>query len=409
MSIFRKNVLHKKKQSFHGNVNISLPISWHIISYFFFGILVSIIIFLYFFQFSKIETVEGLLVPEKGLVTIQSSRVGVVESIEVNEGQAVSAGQGLMRIANNEFLLGGRSASSLVLDNLNFQDVEIFKQQKQITDASAAERRALMERVSGIESEISGLDDQIALQKKLVERAKADLDRATEIATRGFVSRRDIETREAAYITREQQLTQLKQSRSRLKAEIGQALQSTKRIEADSSRQVSLLESQKFDLAQRQANIRAAEATQLEAPIGGIITALTARKGQAVNPQQQLMMIVPDKSDLIGELSVASSSIGFLKENQHVSLALDAYPYQQFGTISAKITAISSAPISRANAEGRDIAVYIVTVRLQSNLIRVYGKQRRLKPGMKISARISTQKQSIFEWLFEPIFSLKNR
>jgi membrane fusion protein len=121
------------------------------------------------------------------------------------------------------------------------------------------------------------------------------------------------------------------------------------------------------------------------------------------------MSVVPTASELRAELYVPSSSIGFLKIGQEVSVALDPFPYQRFGTVPAEITTIASAPVLQSGGNSNSAAVYIVTASLKTEKIMAYGAVEDFLPGMTLTARITTEKQSLLRWLFDPIFAVRKR
>jgi membrane fusion protein len=147
----------------------------------------------------------------------------------------------------------------------------------------------------------------------------------------------------------------------------------------------------------------------LTSPISGTVTAVTARLGQPVNPQQPLMVVMPDGAVPRAELYVSTAAVGFLEVGQEVRLAVDAFPYQRFGTVAARIVQISSVAVPKATAEGGAVPVYLVTAELSEPHVTAFGRKQPLLPGMSLSARIVTEKQSLIEWLFEPLFAVRGR
>jgi membrane fusion protein len=147
----------------------------------------------------------------------------------------------------------------------------------------------------------------------------------------------------------------------------------------------------------------------LRAPVAGRVTALTARIGQPVSQQGQLMTIVPAGAKLHAELAVPSAAIGFVKQGQEVRLAIDAFPYQRFGTVMGKVQTVSASAINAQGPNETRIAVYPVTVVIDQANIAAYGRSEPLVSGMTLSARIVTEKQSLLEWLFEPLFAVRRR
>jgi membrane fusion protein len=41
--------------------------------------------------------------------------------------------------------------------------------------------------------------------------------------------------------------------------------------------------------------------------------------------------------------------------------------------------------------------------------VAAFGRNEALIPGMTLSARIVTEKQSLLEWLFEPLYAVRQR
>jgi membrane fusion protein len=228
------------------------------------------------------------------------------------------------------------------------------------------------------------------------------------IAAKGFLSRRDLDARDATLLGRRQQLAQLDQARSAKLATVADARRSIAQSEASAHAQAIAVQSQRTQLSQQMAQFDAAKGYALTSPVAGTVTALTARLGQPAVQGQQLMIVVPDGGRARVELYVPTSAAGFLKVGQDVRLAIDAFPYQQFGTVAARISNIATAAVLKQSENG-NTPVYLVTAELPRPWIRAFGQRQPLEPGMTLTARIVTRRQSLFEWLFEPLFAVSRR
>jgi multidrug efflux pump subunit AcrA (membrane-fusion protein) len=153
----------------------------------------------------------------------------------------------------------------------------------------------------------------------------------------------------------------------------------------------------------------AAEGAVLTSPYDGNATAVTARPGQPADPRQPLMMIVPAGAVPRAELHVPTAAAGFLAVGQEVRLAVDAFPYQRFGVATGRIAEISTVAIPKASADGRTAPVYLVTAELDRPWVDAFGRRHALRPGMTLTARIVTERQTLLEWLFEPLFAVASR
>lgn len=409
MSLFRSEVFEHRKDKLHGNVHMALPISWQIIGVLLFTAVFVALTFLSLASYSRIETVSGIITPTGGISQITSARTGVIKDIKIIDGQDVETGTALIEINADQRLADGNASNALILDSLATQESGLQQQKRQVSAAMQAEQAQLSARINGLNAEIVGINEQIAVQQGLVVSAKEQLDQARVVAERGFISKRDILTREETYLSRQQQLSGLRQTLARQQAAAREANLAITQARANAGAQISSLNSQKSDITQRMVNTQASSAYQLSAPIDGKVTALTARVGQPVSTGQPLMAIIPTGSKLVAELYVPSAATGFIEVGQSVGLAVDAYPYQRFGTVKARIKSIASAPITQPGPNGATIAVFLVTAELDETSISAYGENKPLSTGMSLTANIVTEEQSLIKWLFEPLFAVRNR
>ena len=104
-------------------------------------------------------------------------------------------------------------------------------------------------------------------------------------------------------------------------------------------------------------------------------------------------------------LGVPSSAVGFLEPNQPVRIAVDAFPYQVYGALSGKVTAISGAAAPGTGGEGE---VFQVRATLPAE-VWAYGTPHPLRPGMTLTARVRTRPRSLLAWMFDPVLAVGRR
>lgn len=408
ISLFRPEMAAARRDRLYGDISLMVPMSWQLIGYLLFAAIALAAIFLATASYSRVETVLGAVVIDKGTAPIVPTRAGVIADIQVREGQRVRAGQVLARIRSEEDLANGGTASQKVLESLQQQDRQLGDQAALILSAASAESSRLSAAIAGTRQEIATLDRQISDQEQLVALAENQFRQIRSVADKGFISRRDLDAQEATLLSRRQQLEQLHQSRAAKAASLADARREIAESESTARAQSAAVQAQRTGLAQQTAQFDAAKGYALKSPLAGTVTALTGRAGAPATQGQPLMVIVPDGGRARIELYVPTSAAGFLKKGQDVRLAVDAFPYQQFGTIPARIADISNAPIARQTAEG-ETPVFLVNAELSRLSVRAFGRERPLLPGMTLTARIVTRRQTLLEWLFEPIFAVSRR
>lgn len=408
MSLFRPEVIEARKDRLHGDISLAVPLSWQAVGYLLFAALASALVFLAAASYSRVETVGGAIVVDKGVSSVVATRAGVISELAVVEGQSVRQGQFLARVRAEEDLTGGSTAPQRVIDAIRSQDRHLGSQAGLMLDAAAAEQSRLAAGAAGIRQEISALDQQIADQNRLVALAEEEFHRARDIATKGFLSRRDLELREATLIARRQELGRLRQSHASKQASLAETARAIAQSGAAARAQAVAIQAERSELAQHMVQFDAAKGFAIVSPVAGKVTAVTARIGQPTAAGQQLMAIVPAGGRVRVELHVPTSAAGFIMRGQQVQVAIDAFPFQQFGTVPARITEISTAAIPKPAAGGAT-PIYLVTAELARPSIDAFGRKHPLQPGMTLTARIVTRRHSLLEWLFEPLFAVGRR
>ena len=407
--MFRSEVLAHRVEKLQGNVAIAIPPSWQSVGYVVFGGVAAAGAFLSLASYARVETVTGSIVPDKGIAAIVPTRNGVILSLPAREGQHVAAGAELASIRVEEDGANGLSASAQVEAAARRQDASLAAQMNANDLAAEAQMHQFAAQRAGAAAESEQLRSQIALQHELIASAQNDYDRARTIAGRGFISQRDLQVREESLLARRQGLAQLTQSLASRQAALMEAERAAAQVAAQARAQSAGIAASRAEVAQQAASVAGTRSYGLRAPIAGRVTALTARIGQPATAQAPLMSIVPDGSVLRAELAVSSSAVGFVKQGQQVRLSIDAFPYQQFGTINGQVITVAASAVSQQTADGRTISVYPVTVALDRSDIAAYGRREPLVPGMTLAARIVTEKRSLLQWLFEPVFAMRRR
>lgn len=408
-SIFRQEAIDYRANRLQGEINLAQPLSWQLISYFLAGILVISVAVLATSTYSKNETVTGVIVPTSGLVRIVSSRPGKVSELFVTEGSRVKTGQPVARISVTESLNDGSKVSERISTSIFRQDKNLSNQSAESERLRISEEKRILEQINGFKNEINLLDRQLSIQDNLVQLAVDDLSRAKEIAVRGFISQREIAQREETLLVRRQTLQQIMQTRALKISGMAEANRNIERNRAQSASTIAGLGAVRARLEQDLVSAEGEEGYTLTAPASGSTTAIAARVGQQVSANSPVLAIVPSGSKLRAELQVDSRAIGFIAPNQEVRLMVDSFPFQQFGSIGGRVVSVPSAPtLLPSDREGANF-VYIVPVDLDSQGIVAFGQWRSLLSGMSITARVTTRKQSLLEWLFQPLFAIQRR
>ena len=389
-------------------IDLSLPLAWRVVLYSIAAVVFSVFGILLLGSYSRVQTASGVVIVDKGVANVHASRAGVVQALFVREGQEVRSGDRLAMISAEDPLIGGKWAYGEEAAALEQQEKQLVAQASSVSEAARHEQEGLVENVRGLQQVVASLGTQIADQERLIRIGATDYARAKEIAADGFVSKRDLDSREATLVSYKQQFENLMQMRAAKEAEIQADMRSIQRSAASTNAQVGALNTSRTELLQRLAQAEMARGYILAAPANGEVTAVTARLGQRLTPEQQLMMILPAQSHIEAELYVTPNDAGMLRNGQSVQVAIDAFPYQTFGTVTGRIVSVSHATILKDGPSGQS-PVYLVRVQLPKPWIEAYGRREPLRVGMTVTARIVVAKLSLLNWIFEPLFAVSRR
>lgn len=408
-SLFRQEVAVSRSERVFGDVAVLIPTSWHAVGALLFAAVVVAVAFASFATYGRVVTVTGSVVPTAGVAAIVPAKSGVIVGLAVAEGQRVEAGQPVASIRSEADPTEGLSVGERIERAIARQDANVLLQLRASQSAARSGEQQLDAQRAGLKAEIAQIVSQLSFQKTLITSSQRAYDRAAKIAARGFISQRDLEALQDAVVTREQIMAQLTQSLAAKRSQLSEVERLAAQSRFQSTAQAAALEGSRAQIEQQAAAAQGNRSYLIRAPIAGQVTALTARVGQAATTQGGLMSIVPTASPLRVELAVPSAGIGFVRPGQTVRLAIDAFPYQRFGTIGGTVSTVATSPVAQMVANGSTMAVYPVMVSLQSPWLMAYGRQERLVPGMTLTARIVTQRQSLLQWLFDPLFAVARR
>jgi membrane fusion protein len=241
---------------------------------------------------------------------------------------------------------------------------------------------------------------------------KNNYEKARTMLEEEFISSMDVETFYRKYLDQKQQYQSLKMRLETADSSLQNIPIHIKALKINSEREIANIESQISEIVKQRAQVEGQREIISTAPVSGRITSVVVNEGQRLNPSMPLFSIIPEGSSLQANLFLPTRSIGFLEIGQDLNISYEAFPYQKFGTYSGEVSQIAKSVIMPGEpASGLTFKepVYKVAASLESQDILAYGKRIPLKPGMMLSADIVLDERTIFEWLLEPLYSLRGK
>ncbi|MCA0277517.1 MAG: HlyD family type I secretion periplasmic adaptor subunit [Proteobacteria bacterium] len=159
-------------------------------------------------------------------------------------------------------------------------------------------------------------------------------------------------------------------------------------------------------------------ASVLTSPVAGRVQQVeVGTSGDVVQTGQQLMVVVPDGTELEIEAMLLNKDKGFVREGQEARIKLEAFPFTRYGTLDGKVATVSNnaipsgASISAGDGAAQAAAgplVFPVRIVFDRMSIHADGGDVTLTPGMSVTAEIKTGSRRVLQFLLDPLMEMKD-
>jgi membrane fusion protein len=428
MPLFRTEAAPENNGRYYGV--ITLRTRW---VYWFLSIAVTVfstaaIVLFAYGTYTKRANLQGYLVPTQGITRIHSSMAGRIGEVRVTEGQLVAAGDTLAVVLDERQSAAGSEARGAVEAQIKLRLQNLRSTQEQQTALYKQTREGLRSRLSALQTEAAQLKQEHATQAKRLDMARKTESRYDELVSKQFVSPTTAQEKAEAVIDQQARLQTLARGQTTAEREIAAVLSELASLPMRENTQLAELERGIQAAQQELIEVQTRREVLVVAPHAGTVSGLTGKAGLAVSVDKPLMTLIPAGSALEGHLFAPSKDAGFVRKGQTVLIRYQAYPYQKFGHYSAVVQEVSSTPLmpgelmypvaprvetsallasipTMPNTE----PMFRVKVKLASQTAQAYGQPQALQAGMQLEADVMLDTRTLFEWVLEPLYSLRGK
>ncbi len=378
------------------------------------SLIIAILALLVFGDYTRKTQLEGMVIPAGGLINITSNRDGYVDTIPVQQGQRIQAEQALIRLSDHTRDGNGQHTLSALLHSLTLQHTMIEHQEQQERATFLAQQQAAEKHTARLHEELASARHALTLTENKARLAASIYARYQQLQS--WIAVAELQQQEMVLADAQNAVEQQRQLQQRLQRDI-ETLSSELTIQQQQHLiRLNDLARQQENLRQQRIELNQQRAMTMMAPVSGEVAAIMVKPGQAVKTQDLLLSLLPEQSTLHVELYAPSRAVGFIRPGQHVGLRFTAYPYEKFGVQQGNVAAMTQVSLQASDMRPGQVAHwkeneshYRITVTLDKPTITAYGMEQQLKPGMTVSATVELDKRRLYEWLFEPLWSLKGK
>ena len=412
LPLFRKEAVDRQRERLYGELILAQPVSYWVITVFLVAITSFACWFLITKSYTRKETVPGIIVPREGIVTVYPPQAGILARLNISEGMTVEESEELFSMLADQRMTGGEYVGLKLIEQIEIQETHLNRKLAYERERASAALETNENRTSRLQKEINQLERLIRTQNEALDIALNSYRRMQKLFSENVIAPVELEEYYRRYLEQKQQSESLAMRMDEAISSLVETIINVRTLEINCNREITDIENQLTELAKQRTQIEGQRQTVVNAPVAGRITAVTVNVGQRIDPARPLFSIIPNGSDFQADLYLPTRSIGFLEVGQSVNISYEAFPYQKFGTYSGRISQIAGSvimpgePVSGLSFQE---PVYKVTASLENQHVQAYGKEIPLRSGMILSVDVVLNKRSLFEWLLEPVYSLRGK
>ena len=410
-SLFRQEVFSAKRNTWLGEIVLIRPTSFAYLTIITTLIVVVMLSYLFWGEYTRKAKAIGYIVPNSGLIKVSPQQAGVVSELRVQEGQSVNKGD-VLAFINTERATAGGDAQLGISKQLTARRGLLNQDREKLTTLYAQQARALSDRANNTRAELAQVESSVALQRERVRITETMLATQLRLNHEKFISDLALQQKEQERLVDLSNLENLKRGRTVLLRDLAAIDADAKALPLKRENEISQVSKSLASLEQDRIEVESRRETLLTAPQSGMVTALATDKGKLALAGQAVLSIIPLGSSLQADLYIPARAAGFVRERATTLLQYQAFPYQKFGTHEGKVmrvsrTAVASTELPFPSQQGE--LYYVATVLIAKQTVTAYGKEQPLQSGMLVDANILLDRRTLFEWVFEPLYSISGR
>ncbi len=315
---------------------------------------------------------------------------GVLQSLNVKEGELVNAGDVLAELDRTRFAANAAETRSKVLDltaNVERLRAELNGTPLKFSDAVARESD-LADRQKNLHTRrLRQQREERNSVKKSLRLAQEELSALQQLARTGDASQSEVLSARRQVVELTAELTN-RQNEYRRDAQ--KELASTQ-AELEQTLQI---------YKQRQ---EALAATIIRAPMSGSIKNIRiTTMGAVLKAGDELLQIVPSDEPLLIEARIYSKDVAFVRPGLRANVKLDAYDSSIYGSLEGEVVYVSPDTIDEDLRQNED-PYYRAQVKITQLPERKGIEPIEVIPGMTATAEIITGHRTVAQYILKPL------
>lgn len=384
----------------------------------------------------NVVVASGQVIPSDRVQTVQHLEGGIVTSVHVREGQAVTQGQPLLEIdlggasLNLEQLTARQATAQAVMTRLTAEsrgrplgradfpaalDAQVTQAELGAFAARALEHRGAIASaqaqlqqaqadVAQVQARIQGLETNLQLHQQ-------EAAISSQLAAEQLIGQLEVLDKQRAMEQVRAELAAARQALSGNRAKIEQAqaklVETQGGFQRRASEELAQVQREWLSLGEDLSRARSQRTrTVVLAPTSGLVKGLrSAGAGWVVKPGEPILEVVPDKDEVIVEARLSPADRGYVHAGQAAKVKITAYDFLRYGSVPGKVTLVA-ADADRDSTQA-DAPSYF---RIQASLEQpwVGRTDNRITTGMQAELDLLLGSEPFIWYLVRPVLRIQS-
>ncbi|TKW61587.1 MAG: HlyD family type I secretion periplasmic adaptor subunit [Blastochloris viridis] len=385
----------------------------------------------------EISHAQGQVIPSGKVQAVGSPEGGVVEAIFVQAGQIVEPGQALVRLNNSTAAAGfGEKATRREYLQANIARLQAEVELTELTfPGDFAEKNPTLvaevtklyqNRKSELESTVKVLEEQLEQRRQELTDARrktASFGQALGLAQKeydmtkpyldsGAISKVDVLRLERAVVDARKDYntaqTSIPAAEAAVREAEGKVEEGRLKFTNEARDELGKLTDEFNRLGQGiKAEENRVDQALLKSPIRAEVKQIMVNTiGQVVQPNTNIVELVPVNETLLIEAKVKPSDIAFVRPGLPAKIKITAYDFSIYGGLDGEVESVSADSFTdeaKQRRPGEPETYFKAQVRTNKNYLERYGQKYPIKSGMVAEADIITGRKTVMQYLLKPI------
>jgi adhesin transport system membrane fusion protein len=410
---------------------------------FFYMLLGFMALFLAWANFASLDEVsrgQGVVIPSGKVQAVGSPEGGVVAQIYVKAGDIVEPGQALVRLDDSMALSGvgekenrraylqaNIAALTALVNGTDFtldpsfttanpqvaaEAKTSYENKKQELDSTTA---SLQQQAEGKKQELEDARRKVNSTSQALALAKKELDLTKPYLASGAISQVDMIKTERQYVEAQKDnntaLLAVPTAEAAYKEAQAKLDEGVLKFKNDARDELGKMQEEFGRLGQTvKADQSKVDRTLLKSPVRAEVKTVAVNTiGQAVQPNANIVELVPLEETLLVEAQVKPQDIAFIRPGQEAMVKLTAYDFSIYGGLKGKVESISPDSFTQEKDNGRSETFYKIQVRTAKNFLQRGSQKLPIKSGMVATVDVLTGKKTVMQYILKPINKARER